>query len=606
MSSGTLSPSRLLLHPERAGDEGPCGYTLRLADENEVSVLDVLHLLGCAALGFMAGGQAMPWHQAASLLAGPVRFCPTCLSGKERWSARWEVPLVDACYICRVWLVDTCSSCYQSVTWKRPRLLSCKCGTSLHRQAPVAAPIGAVLLAESLGNLGSSQEPVLPALRGSDLYGAVTAGRFLGSIASGLVDARVLNQSRLEPLARSWNISSAAGELLIRWPESLWQLLDYIRSTLPSEHRGSLLRTFSPVYLALYHRSDSVNMDFIRSAFEAYVIQRWPGQIARRNRRLQNLPRLDPIWIRIRQAARISGRSERTLRMLVTTGEIASQTWTTRGGRTFLLLSRMDVERLVCSLGPLLTLSEASHRLGLTEARVAQLFIGLPGVSAPMMPGVKWAIPERLVQGMLQAIENVPITDSVSDQIVSLNDGLRYFLPDSQALKSILHATQTGTLPIVGRWRNLRGLSSLLFDKSLFEAWLSRERNLVQSLSMRDAAKRLGIKEEVAYFIARKELLRSTQVKVGRRSERHTSHEWIQSFEQEYLFPQHLAGPLKTTARALRDFLVSQGVAPIAGPGVDACRQVIFKRVATEQVLREHGLWTGANLSLARLAEDAP
>ena len=72
--------------------------------------------------------------------------------------------------------------------------------------------------------------------------------------------------------------------------------------------------------------------------------------------------------------------------------------------------------------------------------------------------------------------------------------------------------------------------------------------------------------------------------------ERHTTMDWILEFKQKYVFASQLAKSLQTSARRLHAILLDEGGVPISGPGVDACRQLIYDRPSVEQVFEKNGL----------------
>lgn len=576
---------RLLFHPAKADDEGPCGYTMRLADRNRVSVSDIYGLLGSESLGFFSGGVALARVQALALLAGRARCCPHCLVSRKRWMSAWEIAHADACPDCGHWLVDQCSRCSKPLSWARPRLLECQCGNSLITERQGEAPAAVVALAATLFSIhrGNCVETAPLACMG--LADAVDAIRFLGSLVAGVPKSRILSEFKLDPLDLSWTVTTAAAEVLSDWPNRLWTSLDRIRESHPEDQRGQLLRLFSPVYASLYRGADAHKLEPIREGFEAYLVQKWPGQLVKRHRRIGELALPEPSWLRVRQAARLIGCSTRTLHQMVKAQDLEAQTWQTSGGRSYMLIRKSDIEALLLERGRLIDLNEAARRLGLAESRASKLLSSMHGVVPPLWNGGRWNIPEQIVIKWEAYVEKLPSSFLMARRILTLKDCLKYILPNGDTLVNILRDVEAGVLPVLGKVSRFQGVSAIAFEKGKFNDWLLKQNQNIKTCTVRDFAKQLQIKEEVAYAIARSDMLKTTMARVGRRIERHTTQAWITDFESKYIFGSRVAALLKTSSSKLRNLLDQVGVHPIAGPGVDACRQIIYERAIVEKAL---------------------
>lgn len=424
---------------------------------------------------------------------------------------------------------------------------------------------------------------------------ALEAVWFLGHLAVGSERAGRRWIPSVKPIRETWPLTTAAAEVLADWPNGLCQILDAHRQAIPSQDRGSLLRTFSVVYSALYRHPRRVYFGFIQDAFEAYVLERWPGQIAKRHRRLDHRVGGHSVWLRVSQASRLTRYPASVLRAMAQSGDLESQTWTTKRGRNFLLLRRAGIEALLEEKGPAIDLSEAAIRLGLPDPRLAQIITKLcPDATKPIRPGGRWTIPESFVLRWEKFVASQPFVSVVSIPRVTVADCLRYLLPDSDILAVLLLDIEANRLPILGKRRNMRGVSGIALGRAPFRQWMQQHRVGLRTLSVRTAADRLGVKEEVAYFLARDGFLKTTPVRLGRRTERHLDEAALVEFSNQYVFAQTIAQKIGTSARAVRKFLVEAGVEPVAGPGVNACRQLVYVRRAVDDAFRSHGLDLGS------------
>lgn len=589
-SAGCRPSLRPLANPARAPDSGPRAHLLRLAEENKVSPLDVLRLQGPDRLGFkLIVEESASIATAARSLTARCRFCPHCLSRGDSWHLGWEMPCVDACPRCGCWLVDECVACHRLLTWSRPRLMECSCGTALTHSTGREAPPAVVALARAMVSLDAGPKGQSP-IGGLDTRRAAEVVWFLGRLAAGASNVRRVGPGEMPAMWESWPVTSAAAEILFDWPRAFCRVLDQRREQCPEADRGSLLRVFPEIYSTLYRHPRPQHFAGVLEAFEAYVVERWPGQLAKRHGRLADRALGEPTWIRLRQAARLTGYQESALRRLVLEGALESQMWTTVRGRSFLLLRRATVDALLAAQGPAVDLCEAAARLGLSEGRLAQI---LPKVCtaalAPIRQGGRWTIPATWIDEWERIANSLPRETRISG-CLTVEDALRFFVPDSDAFAQLLNAIRDGEVLPVGRLQSGRGLSGILIRRTVFRTWIDKCRPQLDSLSIRAAAARLGVKQEVAYYLARRGILVSTSTRVGRRVERRVSESALVTFTESYVLAKTIAVRTDSSARAVQRFLTDCGVTAVCGPGVDACRQLVYRRDEVVAALSAHGL----------------
>lgn len=583
---------RPLICRERLPDEGPRGYLLWLAERNLVSALDVLKVLGVEAVGFTRRGRNGPSStQVYQELREACRFCPRCLASRHAWFDGWEISFADACALCGAWLVDTCSRCGSQVRWTRKRLMVCDCGGLLSSEVAREAPSAVSRLASSLVALQRGGSPELPPLSGCSLSQAQQIASLLGRLAHAPNDDCRIGPGRLRPLCETWPTTAAAAEVLADWPGAFCRVLDACRDRMPKDDHGSLLRCFPTLYNALYRQTGSSQRQLVRDAFEGYVLERWPGQVAKRHRRLSDCDLVESSWLRPRQAGQLTGYPRRLLQSLAESGEIESRSWVTARGRTFVLLRRESIEALQATHGFSIDLSAAAVRLGLHESRLAEILpILCSGAAPPANQGGRWVIPLRWLEQWEGILGQQVSMEQPPSGSVTLHAGLRYEVPDSHTFAALLKAVQEGHLPVLGRVQSFPGLQGLVFDRSRLQEWLLGNRSRPATLSLRATACLLDIKEEVVYFLARRGLLKTHQVRSGRKRESHVSEQTLEDFQQTYLFASSLARNRRTSSRAIQKFLQSTGVSPVAGPGVDRCRQLVYRRDDVEKAFEHCGL----------------
>ncbi len=155
---------QLLRTPQAHPDEGYPGYLLRLADANvlpgiesmfnalrhEASVIEVAatppaeleKLLGVSCpVQPKQARTARPDVGSSERLEGRLlmhygwtsepAWCPKCLVAKPYWRSIWDSPLVPACTLHGARLMRHCPTCKSAVSYRRPQLLYCQCGSNL-------------------------------------------------------------------------------------------------------------------------------------------------------------------------------------------------------------------------------------------------------------------------------------------------------------------------------------------------------------------------------------------------------------------------------------------------------------------------------------------
>lgn len=569
-----------LITPRRFSDESKRGYLFRLASANvlPLKLVEQIAFATSPTAGAFAGGAA----DQVSLAVDAARCCPGCLGAAAYWRRHWLIPFADACPIHRTWLIDVCDQCGSGIKWSRYCLSHCDCGRLLARSATSEAPESVVALSADLIDIGNGRPASrLLAGRQLSLSQAVRLVRFIG--AYGAIGARAPQKiMRVDRMALSWQLSSYAAEVLAHWPRGFhWHLSKCAQRGAREDSAGSLSRAFLGIYHALYRGLADPQFSFLREAFESFVRDRWPGSLARRNRRLSERTREDSAWISASSAALQLGVSRARLVALIGTGEIVGLVRTTRSGRQFWTVLRESVLRV--TLQEVCTLEQAAARLGLRRSRLKRLLGPLSLIGRDREPGGAWRVDGGLVSRLEQVVRAATTVDAATSSQFALGSALRFGAIADEALSALLLALAEGKLRPSGRIGGLRGLPSLVLPR----AWLNESKASGDSLnrfglSGPDAARALRIKQEVLYFLIRKGLLQADRVAGTRRAEWRVREENLNEFRRRFVFARDVAQARGSSARAVARHLAAVGRHPCSGPSVDGGRQLIYRRVDVE------------------------
>lgn len=605
----------LLVLPERLVDEGPCGFRFRLAAANRLSVRDLAQLQISAEIEpihaqassrTVFGEEAFnPWVRRWS------RFCPYCLLRRQSWLIGWEVLFADACAHCGSWLVDTCNACSAPVSWKRDHLLQCSCGNHFVDEQTSAAPAAVVRLSQALQRMAlGDKSSVMPAFLDLSLAQCVRLVRLLGTYGNGCGDRLPQKVDQVDTLRVSWPITTMAAEILESWPARLTGLLENLRAHGSTEDRGKLSKAFRGFYSALYDGFKDAEFDFLRAAFENYVAEHWTGAIGKRNRRLDESVLKTMSWIPANHACRVLAVSRRRLNDLIQEGHLRGEKRLTAGHREFIVVKRSDVETLALTLDDGVSLLEASLRLGLKKQRLLALLpIICPQAKKLGAQGCPWAIPANWMERWETLIWSQVKVEPTDCKTVAMGHLIRYWPWTNEQIGLLLVDILNGDMVPAGVLKSGKGVGILVLHVHDLDHWFaSKQRVPCAELTIPDIALRMEIKQEVVYALVRSGLLQSSSRKVGRRTEQRVKALILEEFEQRYILGRDIAQFLGRSPRAVAEFLLADGVRPVAGPGVDKSRQNVFQRDAIDECLRRHGLEFPVQTGLrqGRTGLDAP
>ncbi len=582
-----------LVRPEHISDEGPCAFRFRLALANLLSVRELKQFLSESTLMPTRVSPSTPSsREGTTWVQRWARFCPSCLASRRCWLIGWEILFADACAKCGDWLVDTCTECTSQISWQRHHLMRCTCGKFLPDERTCAAPASVVHLSQALQCVGSGgQSTRLLVLRGLSLPQCIRLVRLLGAYGNSVGCSWPQKVNEVDTLQASWPITTIAAEILATWPIGFIQLLGKLRDQSKNEDKGKLSKAFQGFYSALYKGFSDPEFDFLRTEFENYVAGHWTGAMGKRNRRLDEAVLGAMSWIPANHACRILDVSRRRLNSLIDDGRISGERRLTVGHREFIVVRRADVESFSSTLHDGITLTDVAVRMGITKQRLLKLLpIICPQAKKIGPVGCPWAIPASWIERWETLLRIQQQAYPVELATVTMGHLIRYWPWTSDQIGLLLVDIWTGKVRPIGVTVG-KGVGTLIFSVDHLRQWFSEnQRQLGTELSIPDIALRIGIKQEVVYALVRSGLLQATMYKVGRRCEQRVRIGVLEDFERRYVLCRDIAQLLRRSPRAVAKFLLAERVQQVAGPGIDKCRQIIFRRDDAENCLRRNGL----------------
>lgn len=516
----------------------------------------------------------------ADYLTGLFRWCPKCLKENPYLRAQWALKFCVACLTHGTYLIDSCPSCHRKQRIEN-FCTRCSCGQALSTSNILQAPREVIELQRAFitgsGLIGGADLPRLTPSNWIRLLEKIAAftepshKRKTGQVAG------------LHNLSTTITVVQQASKILNTWPKGFHALLQGLQEKGTASF--SLQKTFGRLYHWLYVDLHDPEFLFLRDAFDTYVNEHWWGLVCRRNRRLQNNQR-PKHRASIGMAANASGTTPTRVKQLHLAGLIEAKNVIHPSGRQSWSVPIRSVAE-VCELArDSVDLRSAAAYLALPRRRVRELISA--GMIRPYLyagDGISysWMLPRSELDGLGTAnIQSAPTESQPSDPITILH-ALKSWRLEPGAFTALIRALNAGKITrIVPTPANTPFGKTELSTKSLRE-WLEhwRKEHLL-SMSISDAAKILGLKEQVAYDLVDAGLLSAKMEGSGHA--RRISNEEITRFQATYIAAATLSKMLNTSSRGL---IARTQITPVTGPTVDGKRQYFFRRSDSELVLSQ-------------------
>lgn len=605
---------RLLVRPKPFCDEAGWGYLLRVASANGFDGLRALRgvLVGnrdgdttralCVgarlprtALGILIGPYPSYWRANAHLLSldsrdfnhTRMRWCPLCLKQEAYLRGVWSLKLVCTCHSHGVWLEDSCPECRTPQYLDRADLCRCACGARLGHAPARMAPAEVLRLNKTMTSelLKQNQDMASPLLDGRAWHRLI---RYLGQFDENSEPQRPGQISDLHELAVAQKLVTITADLLAHWPENFKRLLANIQDR--QKPSASIRRTFGRLYFVLYSHLADEQFQFLRDAFETHLHESWRGFVGKRNRSLKVETVARHPHVTVKKLARQIRMRPALIKHLLHSRHISGLDCELPSGRHVRSIHRGDANKMTLLARGSMTLMEAASLLALPERRLRELVAAelvIPIISRSTSTSAIWLF-QRTTLNPFAAIAGTSRNDA---RAVSLKQILKTWrLRDGEFVALVKAIMGKELVPVM---HSAAPIGELVLDANAVRAWLNAQRVIVKSwLSVDHAARLLAVKQQVAYGLVAKGLLRSTAEDA---KNRRISMADVQVFRDTYVSLAEVARRRSTSPKCLLQTLKSS---PVCGPSVDGSRQYFFRRadLCSEELLPVTG--AGAAQSL--------
>lgn len=592
----------LVVSPAPKCDESLAGYLHRLGECNGLRSGEVLKLykeLSYEQVYDWLSEDVRPesWREVNKEIRTPKfnnqkvwsltnsKCCPSCLASEFYWRELWDLNLYLVCTIHKVELLYRCPRCQAKLTPKILYGTSCEsCGYSI-----ITKRLGTMAIDELKLWISVELERRFRGVCNEVSLGVDSLSYEQFHFLAIRIGVRALSCTRdMNMIVASKlymnavpDLAVAAARILLGWPKTFHDLLADLMELRGSSLSWRLGSAFGLIYNDMYLSLTDRCYDFIRDEFEQYVALYWEGPLAMRNRRLSECTLLAHRWLPYKKAARTVGLPESFLRRMHGAGELNAREFTYACGKTTTVVDIEEARRLTSSRHEPLNLRETSRLLCLSRTRIEQL-IGsgaLKFVGGCPHAGEMWLVDYSSIVALAPARF---LTSSGVD-FITISQVAKHYLPTLSGLIDLVVAIKNGQIPVfcraesenvsVGKWLVSK---SVLLRKKIIINSLSKDKGM----SVSDAAKELGVKEEVAYALVRHGRLHSDTVQCSRRSAQIVSPAAIQHFKRNYILSPEVATLLEISRVNVLLTLRGDGFSPIVGPTLlhAKCRQYVWRR----------------------------
>lgn len=499
-----------------------------------------------------------------------LRWCPACLRSQGYFSGSWGLKLCCICLEHQSLLVECCPSCQERQSLGRCFLRCSSCGRDLCRAngAAVDAP-----LLSLHARLHTSIEACMQTKQASDVLEWLKLVKYLGPFGADPWCRRPGQAVGLHRLSEAMMLARATACLLDEWPKNFQALLHRVRTRQPAA--SHLAQAYGPLYRVLYRDLAAPAFDALREVFEQHLHENWFGMLGRRNRWLRS----DTVSKHPRQSANTlakrAGIGRADIQHLASSGSIPVHAVQHGSGRVTRAFAADADQKIYQIKQDRVTLRQASSILCIGRRRVRELIdAGLvhAWIDRRRANAATWWLSKSDVMRLAALNDRVDVSKEGRLDRVALKTVLKTWRLQPGDFPALVQAMVNNTLAVQKTPGELPRLGRVELHANELRAWLSDRRRTHEAwLSVDEAARRLGLKQQVTYELVARGLIAS--VVLGRC--RRVTPQAIECFRTTYVSLSEIAA---THGMAPRRMLALLACQPTCGPGVDGARQYFYRR----------------------------
>lgn len=547
-----LFSGSFLVRPVARMDESFLGYRLRVAHAN----------------GLSNPGWLVYVENSLPKSHGIVRWCPHCLAAPDGyWRDDWYTGRA-ACLVHQCWLTSECSGCRRTLRWNQARFATCTCGAALQDVCVDTFSADVVTLIHRQIGWGDCRLSVEERWN---------VARFLGALAQFGLQGKPLKKASRQT-ENTDQLLVTVGASLTADQSTCFELLDRLRAPQAGVNNVPLLSEVFPRLLTMVRKQLSeAERHFMLDLLEAYV-----GNSSLHGSAVLWERKGDSLRLDKDSRGRHKVRNPAIATMLAQTG-LTVPVRRTRGGRHKFVISHADLRDLRKTQRSLVPLKTAARYAGMSTRRIQAL------TQASLITSTEARIDIRSVDRLFGNIVAACVRDvSAFADPVSLAEALRLYVP-IEASAAFFNQLTKGAVRLLFESNKVPALRDIYVDRGEVIAAAQVPTESSSGISIVDAARRLGVKQEVMYHLINIGLLRTRTGKLRRRPARVVDTGDLQEFTEQFQPLFSMAKAIGLSAREAPDWARQQGIEIVTGPSVDGGRQYWIRRQACVEFSRSEG-----------------
>lgn len=514
-----------------------------------------------------------------SLRGGVLKYCPQCLAADGYLQASWELTLSCVCVRHRIWLrlVDS----ENSLLKKNPDSQRCE-PTSL--VSSEKAPETLLRWQAFLENKHIEDKEHFPLLLENPehftLKERLEIGHFYRKWVAHVSSLKTsANFRRTEKEERI--LSTEFATALFSGRSGYRAFIVDLLNVESQESDGKETIKFSNFYREFNDALASEKLEPIKKFNDEIINCNWRRSLCRRNRSFGQEVLSSHQWIAFEVACRKYGIHKSDLYRALKEQRIEHEK-KYRKSREFIDIHEPSLQKLLFQIKDCITAKDAALILGLTKLQFSQLRES--GCFKNMIPPRKghcaeWRFSKDEVLEYLGCF-----TDELgpwSSSVFTLAQVFKYYGGKiDNAVVSVLGAMERGELICRGIEEPSKGIRALLLDRNDFLGWYTRHKQHHDRNTIVQAAKILGVNQELTYQLVNHNFL-DYEI-VDNDLTRWISANHIKAFKVKYIFLSKLSKALGIKSRALMAYLKGCAIFPVDENQTWKLRQKLYLRSALE------------------------
>ena len=585
---GVNAPKRLLLRPRPYCNESWYGYLVRVTDNNYLDSPKALYAIFKSREELQEG--LLLSQKEINRLQGPIpeiyqefdtqvensiyvfnltylRWCPRCIETKNYHQVFWILKFGCVCIQHRLRLQEQCPECQEFQSLMRNQLFRCQhCGAALKQAKHIKVDDDTVNLQETIYNayLGIPSESQFN-LTCRELSKLVL---YLGQFSSADTPSKPGKFVGIGKLIYTFPLLKTTASLLNHWPMLIQDLLRGIQAQ--STVTLSIKTHFKSLYRVIYQQLKEQSYQFLRDAFEDYLLQHWPSLINQRNKAFSAVTKKAQTRFTFKQMAARTGVEPAVVHHLIATEKLNCETVHLSSGRKFRLVHIKNSKYLREIAQHAITLQTVATRLQISEDRVREL------IEAEMLTLLVSRVKQQSSKWLIHdsSLEKFSFdTLKWNGESVSFKQILKNWKLNQDGFIALVKALCIYKMRTFSEQGGDVFLGNVWLDKVTTKAWLTSYRTATRNtVSVDEAAKRLGVKQQVAYHLVKARLLVSYKDSYG---DTRVHTDAITTFENNYVSLLARAKEMGTSPKYAHKLIAE---IPVCGPRIDGSRQYFYLR----------------------------